>query len=95
MGKSLKDKLAIMHRMYGKNTEGKICRDCSHFVKCQANRVHNKCEVYGISNSEATDFGTIQVGCGLWGVDIPDRNIYKGLELNRKRNYEPQEETLF
>ena len=86
------EKLAIMHNLYGKNTEGKICRDCSHLRK---NLTYNKCEVYGISFSEATDFGSIQIGCGLWCKETPDRDIYKGIVKNRRRNFEPQKETLF
>ena len=87
------EKLEIMHNLFG-ITEGRICRDCSHIVTNDRSKRYNKCECYGLSMSEATDFPVLQTACGLFNRETDVRDIYKG---NRpvKKKAELQPETLF
>ena len=86
------EKLEIMHRLFGK-TEGAICRNCNHVVKNERDRTYNKCECYGLSCSEATDFPMLFTACGLFNKETDVRNIYKGNRPSKKTELQP--ETLF
>lgn len=87
------DNLEYMQRRFGKTDKG-ICRDCCHSLKNQpTDRSFHKCEVYGDSNSAATDFPVTFFGCGLFDKETPLRDIYK--ERNGRPKEELQEETLF
>lgn len=49
-------------RMYGYD-DAHRCGDCRHLVKKEANRTFYKCELIGISASEATDIRLKEVAC--------------------------------
>lgn len=87
------ERLEIMHSLFGV-AEGRICKNCSHRVCNERARSYGKCEVYGISASEATDFGAYQTACGLYNKDTDIRDIYKR-NVKRQTKSEPQRETLF
>lgn len=87
------EKAQIMYERFGK-TPGCICRDCCHMVGRSSNRKYNKCEVYGSSSSEATDFGIFQQACGMYNKETDIRDIYKE-NIRRKPKGEIQPETLF
>ena len=87
------EKIEVMYRLFGK-TEGKICRDCCHMVTNSRQRNFNKCECYGLSCSEATDFPMRQTACGLFNKQTDVRDIYKGNRPNKPKA-ELQPETLF
>lgn len=57
-------KLELMHFYFGKG-EGQ-CKDCSHL---QAGRYHDKmlrkCDVYGMTHSEASDWALKYPACGM------------------------------
>ena len=70
-------KIDLMYEMFGRG-DGK-CGTCSHFVKfTYRDSSYQKCEVYGVSQSEATDWVQKWDGCGLYNKpyegDIP---VYK------------------
>ena len=52
-------------RMYGYD-EAHRCGDCRHLVKKETNRTFYKCELIGISASEATDIRLKDVACKRW-----------------------------
>lgn len=69
-----KRKIDLMHDMFGYG-DGR-CGDCPHFEKFHyRDHDYQKCNVYGITNSEATDWRQKWEGCGLFGKsyggDIP------------------------
>lgn len=65
MGKG-RDNLEYMQRRFGMTDKG-ICRNCCHcLTRRPAGKVIHKCEVYGNSNSMATDFPVSFFGCGLF-----------------------------
>ena len=55
-------------RMYGYD-EAHRCGDCRHLVKTEANRTYYKCELIGISASEATDIRLKDVACKRWEAE--------------------------
>ena len=63
-------KIDLMHQMFGK-TEG-LCRDCSHYQRYHyRGKPYRKCEVYGITNSEASDWVGRYQACGLFNKSYP------------------------
>lgn len=76
-------KITAMWDFFGK-FRGKCCSECSHLVK---ERFY-KCEVYGISRSEATDWAKSWTACGAFNIDAIERmDLYKQL-----RKLRPQED---
>ena len=71
-----KRKIALMHEMFGKN-EKYCCAECDHFRKINYHdKTYRKCEVYGLTRSEATDWKASNVACGL----APDKT-YMGRNI--------------
>ena len=72
-------KIDRMHELFGVKF-GEKCRDCMH-LKGGVNE-YRKCEVYGDSASEATDWALKYTACGLfnevWKGDIPIVRLNKG-----------------
>ena len=61
-------KIQAMHKRFG--TCGVLqCRDCCHLIsgKYHDKRYH-KCELYGMSHSEATDWRLSYQACGMYNV---------------------------
>ena len=66
-------KVELMHKMFGRSPEY-LCRECVHYThKYYNDKPYHKCDVYGNSNSEGTDWKGSDQGCGL----APDK-AYKG-----------------
>ena len=93
MSRTRLEKAEIMYKLFG-ICQGHICKDCCHMTGHQRDRSFNKCEVYGYSHSEATDFGVYQQACGLFNKETDQRDIYLRF-INRKPKAELQPETLF
>ena len=59
-------KIELMHKLFGRSKQGLLCKECSHFYRRKASdTLVRKCEVYGDSCSEATDWNASYIGCGL------------------------------
>ena len=72
-----KRKQALMYEFFGK-ADG-ICKDCEHYGSYKYhNRTYRKCDVYGLTNSEASDWAGKWQACGLY----PDEP-YDGTEIIR------------
>lgn len=67
---SVTRKIDAMHERYG--TYPALCRDCDH---CITGRYHDrrlsKCELYGMTHSEASDWRKSYVACGMFN-QIPE-----------------------
>ena len=87
------ERIELMWSKFGK-TKGKICRNCSHVVRNEMSRAYNKCECFGLSRSEATDFPMLQTACGLFNKETDVADIYKTVNPKRVKP-ELQSETLF
>ena len=63
-------KIAAMHERFG--TCGTLrCKDCDHLLTYEyRGRRYNKCKLYGISNSEATDWRQHWQACGMYNMDV-------------------------
>lgn len=62
-------KIFAMHKRFG--TCGTFrCKDCSHLV---GGKYHDrqlyKCELYGLTHSEATDWRLSYQACGMFGIE--------------------------
>lgn len=76
-------KIERMYDLFGKTEQLKKCESCDHLVAERANRTYYKCEIYGLSDSEATDFRKSWAACGQynrpWNGDIPVYKLYTGV----------------
>ena len=57
-------KIEAMYRLYGVHF-GKRCADCPHLLMHVWNKRYYKCEIYGNSHSEATDWRLKWQACGM------------------------------
>ena len=82
-------KINRMHKLFG-TAEGK-CKNCSHYHYWRANEVCarplRKCDVYGVTNSESSDWKASYDACGLF----PDKP-YNGTEVIKIRIKEPEQQ---
>ena len=58
-------KIDLMHREFGV-CPGKKCQYCDNLIVQQANRRYYKCEVYGVTDSEASDWRMSYDACGMY-----------------------------
>lgn len=71
-------KIELMYKRFGKTVEDK-CEECQHFCKDRYNDgILQKCKVYGLTHSEATDWKQSYDACGLF----PDK-LYDGIDIVR------------
>lgn len=66
-------KIDLMHKLFGEVPDRK-CKDCQHLVSYTANRKWYKCECYGKSGSEASDWRLKYTACGLIDKSEVDMN---------------------
>ena len=68
-------KIDLMHQLFGK-CDGHRCGECSNFV---SGRYHDtilrKCEVYGLTHSEATDWAKRWEACGMFNKEHKELTI--------------------
>lgn len=69
-------KIDLMHREFGFST-GHKCQYCDNLIVQQANRRYYKCEVYGITDSEASDWRLSYDACGMYN------KVYNGNPIIR------------
>ena len=59
-------KIDLMHREFG-FSPGNKCKDCDHFLHGRYHtRMLSKCEVYGLTHSEASDWRMSYDACGMY-----------------------------
>ena len=48
-----------------------MCKDCSHLISGDYHdRRYHKCELYGLSHSEATDWRLSYPACGMYNMEV-------------------------
>lgn len=58
-------KFDLMYNMFGR-ADGK-CKDCKYYTSYRyRNKPYRKCEIYGVTCSEATDWKASSDACGLF-----------------------------
>lgn len=85
-------KILAMLIHFGELKNGKTCKQCCHLKKYGwRGKNYYKCEVYGISNSEATDWRLYYPACGAFNVEaIEKRDLYKELWHSPKEKKEDE-----
>lgn len=82
-------KIHAMHKRYGIDWEN-TCKGCCHLISGEwHDKRYHKCELYGMSHSEATDWRLSWMACGMFNVQMDTdrtRPVYK--TLSRKREPE-------
>ena len=81
-------KFDLMYKLFGK-AEGK-CKDCKYYSAYEHhNKGYRKCEIYGVTNSEATDWKASADACGLF----PDKetNIRDVVRIVRPEKKEEEQ----
>lgn len=78
-------KIDLMHRIFGVS-DGHACRECSNFVK---GKYHTstlcKCKVYGMTNSEATDWAGRWQACGAFNRTLNRQPVMREVRPERKQ----------
>ena len=74
-------KIELMHSLFGRSCG--TCGDCGHCIKYIGNRTYYKCDVYGASHSEATDWRKSFKACGLFNKFTAYENVYKLAKAER------------
>lgn len=86
-----KRKIEAMHEAYGMHPN--LCKVCDHFRKCttRAGRTYFKCEAYGDSASESTDWRANWTACGLFNQPLhPELHTPMIERLKRAERKEPE-----
>ena len=57
-------KIDLMHRFFGKD-EAHTCGECNNLCSYRyRGKTYRKCEIYGVTNSEASDWAKRWTACG-------------------------------
>lgn len=68
-------KLELMHRQFGV-CEGKTCGTCTNFVQGRYRSMNlKKCQVYGLTHSEASDWAKRWQACGCYNKEWTGEDI--------------------
>ena len=79
-------KIDLMHRIFG-IADGHTCRECSNLVKGKYhNRTLCKCQVYGMTHSEATDWAGRWQACGAFNREISGKPVMREVRPERKKD---------
>lgn len=78
-------KIDLMHRIFGV-LDGNACRECSNFVKGKYHdRTLCKCQVCGITHSEATDWAGRWQACGAFNRTLNRQPVVREVVPERKQ----------
>jgi hypothetical protein len=78
--------------MFGKETsKGQhICGECSNFKRYRYHsKLYRKCTVYGVTNSEASDWAKKYEACGMFNQEYTGRPIIELVKHNSNSEPEP------
>lgn len=85
-------KIEAMYKYYGRLSEHVHCKECTNFHRGRVGAsVVSKCECYGMTHSEATDWKASNEACGLFNLSYSGTPI---IEIIRHSKREPVDETL-
>ena len=84
-------KIDLMHKLYGEIPDRK-CKDCQHLCSYTANSKYYKCECYGQTASEATDWRLKWTACSLIDVEVfSEYPVVRNLRYLNGKTKEPIE----
>ena len=76
-----------MRALFGKH-EGATCKSCGYYREYMyRGKIYRKCAIYGITNSEASDWAGRNEACGLY----PDRPYHGDVDIINMLGKEPEE----
>lgn len=73
MRSALPQRIVVMHARHGRAAKG-VCGECRHLLRVGYTRTYFKCELFGKSSSQASDWRKRWPACGqfeLKGKDTP------------------------
>lgn len=78
----------LMYQMFGKSEEVNKCKDCEYYTTFKYHdHTYRKCEIYGVTNSEASDWKGSAQACGLYpGTPTLHRNVIRTVNGGKKRD---------
>lgn len=78
-----------MHQIFGVCHGMHICAECSNFVSGRYHdKILRKCEVYGLTHSEASDWAKRWEACGMFNKEYNGRPIIE-VKTGGKKKLEP------
>ena len=81
--------IEFMHQFFGSGHPSNKCGTCKNLTSYTANRKYFKCEIYGNTNSEASDWRLKYPSCTMY--NMPYDGV-PGIEI-KKHMQRPKEET--
>ena len=83
-------KIDLMHQMFG-TADGK-CGECDHLIEGRYHdRMLRKCEIYGLTHSEASDWAKRWKACGLFNKETNHENVIRLVGAERSQPTGPLE----
>ena len=83
-------KIHLMHKFFGL-CEGHACRECSNLVEEPYHgKMYRKCKVYGLTNSEASDWAKRWPACGMFNKTYKGRMVIEAVKPVRTNKEEAQ-----
>ena len=80
-------KIEAMYKYYGRLSEHVFCKECTNFHRCRVGvSVVSKCECYGITHSEATDWKSSNEACGLFNLSYSGTPIIELIKHSTRHN---------
>lgn len=86
-------KIDKMHRLFGV-TQGHICKECSNLSKHRYDKIYNKCNCYGVSASQSTDWKVSNQACGLFNRNYMGRRAVE-IRINEDKKSIKGQMSLF
>lgn len=84
-------KIDLMHRLFGR-VPGKKCKDCSNFASgFYHDRKLQKCEVYGLTHSEASDWRQKYEACGMFDREYDGEPVIRSVRKTMVLPRDPEQ----
>jgi len=82
-------RIDAMHKRFGTNY-ALCCKNCNHLICGEYHdRRYYKCEIYGLSHSESSDWRRSWMACGMYNVP---QDMDKWVPLMKQINHRPKVE---
>ena len=77
-------KIDLMHQQFGR-CEAHICGQCDNLISERYHdRTYRKCKVYGLTNSEASDWVKKWTACGMFNKEYTGSPIIRLVRPDKK-----------
>ena len=82
-------KIEAMYKYYGRLSEHVHCKECTNFHRGRVGAtVVSKCECYGMTHSEATDWKASNEACGLFNLPYSGTPVIELVKHSSRRKLE-------